>query len=201
MIYYSHFQIENTVTIWGFTGHRPPGLVDDPYDVWIYYPSKILPRLVDLGKGIIEKHNVEYAVIGMALGFDTGMGIACVQLGIPYLAAVPGEWFWNKMFPTDRERYSLLLEHADKVVYVEDLDKYRISNKKGFDVIKLHKRNEFIVDKCDVLGALWNGTPSGTGSTIQYAKKCDKDYNNFWKSWESGRDLPAKSTTEIRRMA
>jgi uncharacterized phage-like protein YoqJ len=183
--------------IWGFTGHRPPGLVNDP-DVWIDYHKKILPRLVDLGKGIIEKEQIEYAVIGMAQGFDTGMAIACVQLGIPYLAAVPGSWFSNRMYPKDRKIYSELLDHADKVVFVDQVETYQLVG--GNIVHKLHRRNEFIVDECDVLGVLWNGNPSGTSNCINYARRQGKPYHNFWNSWVNGRDKKATSTIEIRRI-
>ena len=34
----------------------------------------------------------------------------------------------------------------------------------------MKKRNRYMVDQADVLLAVWDGTPSGTGSTVQYAK-------------------------------
>jgi uncharacterized phage-like protein YoqJ len=39
-------------------------------------------------------------------------------------------------------------------------------------------RNEWMVDRCDLLIAVWNGTPGGTANCVAYAKKegCPIDY-------------------------
>jgi uncharacterized phage-like protein YoqJ len=39
----------------------------------------------------------------------------------------------------------------------------------------MQKRNEYMVDKCDKLLAVWNGTTGGTHNCIKYAKSKGKE--------------------------
>lgn len=39
---------------------------------------------------------------------------------------------------------------------------------------KLCKRNRYMVDQADVLIAVWDGSPSGTGKTVRYAHQQGK---------------------------
>lgn len=38
----------------------------------------------------------------------------------------------------------------------------------------MHKRNRYMVDQADYIIAVWNGKPSGTGKTLQYAQQQGK---------------------------
>ena len=38
----------------------------------------------------------------------------------------------------------------------------------------MQKRNRYMVDKADMVIAVWNGSPSGTGKTVAYAKEQGK---------------------------
>ena len=38
----------------------------------------------------------------------------------------------------------------------------------------MHKRNRYMVDQADYIIAVWNGKPSGTGKTVQYAQQQGK---------------------------
>ena len=38
----------------------------------------------------------------------------------------------------------------------------------------LRKRNQYMVDRADIVLAVWNGSPSGTGQTVWYARETEK---------------------------
>ena len=38
----------------------------------------------------------------------------------------------------------------------------------------MHKRNRYMVDQADFIIAVWDGRPSGTGKTVQYAQRQGK---------------------------
>ena len=38
----------------------------------------------------------------------------------------------------------------------------------------MHKRNRYMVDHSDYVIAVWDGSPSGTGKTVMYAKENHK---------------------------
>jgi uncharacterized phage-like protein YoqJ len=38
----------------------------------------------------------------------------------------------------------------------------------------MQKRNEYMIDKSDYVIAVWDGSPSGTGNTVRYAKQKNK---------------------------
>lgn len=38
----------------------------------------------------------------------------------------------------------------------------------------MDERNRYLVENCDILLAVWNGKPSGTGKTVDYAVRKGK---------------------------
>ena len=94
--------------------------------------------------------------------------------GIPFTAAVP---FYGQesMWPeSSQEEYNKLLKVAKDVVYICD---------KGYAPWKMQIRNEWMVDHCDTVLALWNGTDGGTANCIRYAQKKNKPIINLWDHW------------------
>jgi uncharacterized phage-like protein YoqJ len=102
----------------------------------------------------------------MALGVDQWAAMLCVKLNIPFIAAVPfpgQEGVW----PENSQRiYKLLLKKADDIVIVSDAP---------FKAAKLQKRNEWMVDQCDKLIAVFDGTDGGTSNCVKYAEKHNKE--------------------------
>ena len=43
-----------------------------------------------------------------------------------------------------------------------------------YAVWKMQKRNEWMVDNCDAVIAVWDGAPGGTANTVDYARKLGK---------------------------
>lgn len=83
-----------------------------------------------------------------------------VEIGAEIKIAAPFPGYdsrWNK---DDRENLARLQKYCN-IVYVSD----------HYTPYAYQKRNEYIVDRCDVLLAIWDGSASGTKNCIDYAVK------------------------------
>jgi len=71
------------------------------------------------------------------------------------------------MWPeSSQKEYKRLLAKAKEVVTVCE---------GAYSPHKMQLRNQYMVDRCDVLIAVWDGTPGGTGNCVGYAKKQGKE--------------------------
>ena len=143
------------------TGHRPPKL--GGYHLFLYW--------VNLANEYLVKNKPDKLISGMALGWDQALAQAAVDLQIPLLAAVPFIGQESKWPKASQMAYLELLEKADEVHIVSD---------GGYSAGKMQVRNEWMVDNCDHVLALWDGTGGGTGNCIQYAKSKDVKIVNLW---------------------
>jgi uncharacterized phage-like protein YoqJ len=141
-----------------FTGHRPDKLGN-------YVPDsepekRVRASLVGCLEALKADQPDLRAISGMALGVDQWAAEVCLSLEIPFMAAIPFEgqekiWPWSA-----KQRYYKLLELAEARITVCPGD-YR--------PYKLQKRNEWMVDNCDLLLAVWDGSPGGTANCVRYA--------------------------------
>lgn len=143
-----------------FTGHRPNKLggYNLPNQTYIYVCQQIEKTLKEL--------NPEKIISGMALGVDQWATSIAIKLGIPFIAAIPfiGQ---ERVWPESSKRtYHLLLKKASEQVIVSEGE---------YTAHKLQIRNEWMVDRCNKLIAIWNGTNGGTGNCVNYAKSINKD--------------------------
>lgn len=148
------------------TGHRP-----DKLGGYGWEPEA---RLRCLAISWLEVAKPERVISGMALGWDQALASAAHISGIPFTAAVPflGQ---EKMWPAEsQKRFQTLLEKAEKV---------EIVCSGGYSPAKMQKRNEWMVDNCTHVLALWNGTTGGTANCVKYAQKQEKPIINLWKEW------------------
>lgn len=149
------------------TGHRPDKLGG--------YNDKVKSKLVYLAE-VGLKMNEPYGVIsGMALGWDQALAIAAIELGIPLLAALPFKNQDCKWPDRSRKEYKNILSKADKIVIVSDGE---------YSASKMQKRNKWMVDNCDLLLALWNGSFGGTANCIEYANSVNRKIINMWSNYE-----------------
>lgn len=151
------------------TGHRPNKLGG--------YGPEVFERLVRLAWGYLERKNPDSVICGMALGWDMAVGQAAIELGIPMHAAVPfdgQEGMWPK---ASQNYYRGLLSLAASVTVVSP---------GGYSVSKMQTRNEWMVNRADVLVALWDGSNGGTGNCIGYAIHNPKvAVDNLWSQWST----------------
>jgi hypothetical protein len=149
------------------TGHRPKKLGG--------YSDRILFRLTDLARAYFLRNNPGKVISGMALGWDTAIALAAIELKIPLIAAVPfpsqgGNW----KNEADRTRYREILEQASEVHTISP-DPYSAG--------KLQIRNCWMCDRADKIVALFDGTSGGTANCLKYATNQGKEIDNLWKSW------------------
>ena len=164
-----------------FTGHRPQKL-EGGYD-WKH------PKNIELAKAIrnqvlklIEEENVNRFIFGGALGIDQMSFAICNRIketkypDLYLILAMPFENQANKWFKQeDRDRLIKQKELANEVILVDELKDFRYSVNNIPDKIyhpaKMQKRNEYMFDNCNYLIAIWDGTNSGTGNCVKYARK------------------------------
>lgn len=143
------------MTILAITGHRPDKLPGQ-YDLSHPFYSALEERLREI---ITEVQPVK-AFSGMALGVDQFFAELCTKLGIPWVAAIPfvGQ---ERIWPEEsKQKYQEILSHATEVVIVTP---------GNYAAYKMQIRNQYMVDNCDKLIAVWDGTAGGTGNCVQYA--------------------------------
>ena len=143
-----------------FTGHRPNKLggYKIPNPTYIKVCQEIDKALKEL--------KPEKVITGMALGIDQWAASVAHKLDIPYLAAIPFEG-QEKAWPEESQKiFRLLRKLAAEEVIVSP---------GGYTANKMQVRNEWMVDHCDKLIAVWDGTEGGTGNCVKYAKSIGKD--------------------------
>lgn len=138
-----------------FTGHRPQKLggYNIPNPIYDFVKKQINQVLTELSPKTV--------ISGMALGVDQWAAEICIDLQIPFIAAIPfigQENYWPE---ESRKRYSDLLAHAESIECI---------NNGGFASWKMQTRNVWMVDNSDVLVAVFDGTPGGTKNCFDYAE-------------------------------
>lgn len=145
-----------------FTGHRPQKL-DHDYDGTSPLSMKIRGRIIkELAAHGYKSGKIDHTIVGMALGIDMLAAQISLDLGIPFVAAIPFVGQHLKWPLKSRERYKYLLSKAVEIVNVSGDDKYKPQY--------MQLRNIWMVDKCTKLFAIWDGSTGGTFNCVQYAK-------------------------------
>ncbi len=153
------------------TGHRPEKLLIGSSNA---YDPRVFQRVVDLARAVLERRRTTRVISGMALGWDTALATAAVQLGIPFDAYIPFEGQESRWPTPARRRYQELLARAARIVVVCP---------GGYSREKLQRRNERMVDDADHLLALWSGAPGGTRDCLVYAELRGRTHENLWRHW------------------
>ena len=143
-----------------FTGHRPNKLGGYrlPNPTYVHVCQQIDSTLRALKPDTV--------ISGMALGIDQWAAHIAYRLGIPFIAAVPfvGQ---EKAWPiASQTTYQKLIKLAKEVVIVSEGE---------YAPIKMQIRNQWMVDHCDTLIAVWDGSAGGTGNCVKYAQSVNKN--------------------------
>lgn len=148
------------------TGHRPDKLGG--------YSESVRVRLRLLAVSWLVENRPNKIISGMALGWDQAVAEAAVELYIPFIAAIPfkgQELHWPQ---SSQDRYTHLLSLADSVTVVSS---------GSYATWKMQTRNEWMVNQCNLVLALWDGSSGGTGNCIKYARQQLKPIENLWTQW------------------
>ena len=143
------------------TGHRPEKCGG--------YSEEAQVRLKKLAIDWLIALRPRGAISGMALGWDTAIVEACLDLGLPYVACIPFEGQDSKWFPESRRAYKTYINRAAKLI---------VCSSGNYAREKMQIRNERMIDLAlkngpgpdnTILLALWNGATGGTNNCLTYA--------------------------------
>ena len=156
---------EKSLAFTGLRPHKLPWGFDESRPACLSLRIAIRERLIKL----IEEENVRRYLSGMAMGIDMICAEIVLELkerypDITLEAALPNkeqDILWPQKY---RDRYRAILGKCDSI--------HAVSEEYTDDCME--KRNRYMVDKCDMVLAVWNGKPGGTGNTIAYAQKRKK---------------------------
>lgn len=154
--------------ILGFTGHRPASLPGK-------YSERTNRALLNTVDFILARYRPTKVISGMALGWDTAVAECAVNKGIGLIAAVPFKSQPSRWPPTSRDRYQKLLNRAERV---------EIISPGGYSVRAMQQRNRWIIDRCDLLMALWHQGKGGTKNCVDYALFINRPTFNCWTTFE-----------------
>jgi uncharacterized phage-like protein YoqJ len=142
-----------------FTGHRPAKLggFKLPNDTYIKVCREIDKALKEL--------KPEKVITGMALGVDQWAAMIAYKLGIPFLAAIPFENQESKWPEKSQKTYRILRKLATEEAIVSE---------GSYSVDKMQTRNVWMVDNCNHLIAVWDGSAGGTSNCVKYAESIGK---------------------------
>lgn len=149
-----------------FTGHRPNkiGGYNNTHPLRIKIKEAIHDALTRAIVKFGDTHEIT-VITGGALGVDQDAARVAHALGLPFIVAVPflGQ---ENMWPKDsQDKYKKMLSLAKEV---------KIVSEGGYTVNKMQIRNQWMVDNCDALVAVWDGTSGGTANCVRYAMSVDK---------------------------
>lgn len=153
-----------------FTGHRPQNLPfgfdeRNPDCIWLKQ------RLETEIRRLITYEHTTCFYSGMGLGVDQWAAEIVLKLREKYSyirlkCVLPCETqaeFWTE---PQRDRYFSIVEQCDEEIMLQG------PYTKGC----MQKRNKFMVDSSNIVLAVWNGEEaSGTGSTVRYAQKKERE--------------------------
>lgn len=148
-----------------FTGHRPNRLYG--YDPKIKGNLELIKNLKDIIEFYINNHGVDTFITGMALGVDTWAARIILKLKesnptLKLVAAIPCKNQYKKWNQSSIEEYKYILSKCDMIHYVSEND---------YTNYCMVNRDKWMVDNSSYIIAVWNGSNSGTGTTVKYAVK------------------------------
>jgi uncharacterized phage-like protein YoqJ len=158
------------------TGHRPAEL--GGYKT----PNPLYAVVINELVKAFELLKPDYVLTGMALGVDQWAAELCLNMSIPFVAAIPFENQDSMWPPHSKAKYQWLLQHAYQ---------RQIICQGGFEAWKMQRRNEWMIDSCGHVVAVWNGSPGGTANCVAYAMKQGKPIY-YCTLPPAGMDLTAK---------
>lgn len=137
------------------TGHRPSKIGGYEFDA----PQREWVR--QMLRALLAELKPQYCISGMALGVDQDFAFVCVEMQIPFVAAIPfvgQELSWPH---NSKGFYYDLLAHAYCQFVVTG---------GSYSPHKMDLRNRWMVDNSDILIAVFDGSKGGTHNCVEYAE-------------------------------
>ncbi len=160
-----------------FTGYRPnkfPFSLEEENDGY----TKLTDVLYDTLETLILNNGADCFYYGACYGFDIVAAETVIKLKEKYpqiklVSVLPFADFYNGFSASWKRRAEICEKKTDEQIIV-----YATKNKTCF-----YDRNELLVNKCDLLVCFDKGIArSGTGQTVNKAKKQNKPIINIYES-------------------
>ena len=141
-----------------FTGHRPERLE-------IPEPEVISGLKVEIHQAIAD--GFQTFISGVSRGVDLWAAEIVLALrdegaAVRLICASPYQGFESRWSQEWQKRYCQVMKRADLVRFICP----------GYSRNCFQRRNEWMVDHSALVIAVYNGQPSGTRNTIEYARRC-----------------------------
>lgn len=158
------------------TGHRPQKLGG--------FSEEAENSLVDIATTGLAMLQPGLVITGMALGWDMAVARAARSLGIRYVCAIPFKG-QESIWPQNRkDMYRELLGSAYKSFVLSE---------GGFSGKSMQLRNQWMVDNCTLLMAMWDGSTGGTHNCVKYALSVGRPLVNLYPLYEQKENSHSKS--------
>lgn len=146
-------------------GHSPARLGGDA----------VFPRLVEFAEKTLGQMAPSKVITGLDLGWGVAVAQACIDLNIPFVAALPYDGSTSHWCSIDRRYGDMLLERAHETVVVTPGDR---------EEWKIGRRNRWMIDQSDILAVLYDGGGEGrTACMVAHAEGRGIVTLNFWDAW------------------
>ena len=155
-----------TLAFTGLRPHKLPFGFNERHAACVALKTAIREQVIKL----IEEENVLHYISGMAIGSDQICAEIVLALkseypGITLEAAIPCRNQDIKWQDKDRIRYRRILEMCDSIHIVSE----------SYTSNCMMARNQYMANKCDILVAIWDNKPGGTGNTVRFAREYGKE--------------------------
>ncbi len=152
------------------TGHRPNKLGGYSVDLRV----RLTDHAVSYLHYINKTNPISEVISGMALGWDTAIAEAALQLSLPLVCAIPFPQ-QPALWPSHSVAYWAEIKAKAKEVHI-------VSD--FYTPTAFQQRNEWMVDRANYILALWNGSEGGTANCLTYARLKNKFILNVWDSFK-----------------
>jgi uncharacterized phage-like protein YoqJ len=152
--------------ILGFTGHRPNSLPGK-------YSERTYQALLDTANFVLTQYRPTAVISGFAIGWDTAIAECAIKQNIALIAAIPCQSQSCQWPKSSQIKYWQLL---DKASYVNIISS-------SYSPQAMQLRNQYIVDRCHQLMALWHQGSSGTAHCVNYALRMNRLTFNCWDTF------------------
>lgn len=147
-----------------FSGHRPENLPGDGNTSDIGYRMLISMLYLEIEESINNGYKVFYS--GMARGIDLVAANIVLEERVKHpdiklVCVIPYEGQNKDYLPIEKLEYSSIIKTADEVICLSD----------RYYPDCMRERNRYMVDHSDKLIAVMKNPRSGTGMTVNFARK------------------------------
>lgn len=136
-------------------------------------------RLVSLAYDWLLDEQPDTVITDLQLGFGQAVATAALEHGIPVVAYIAHMGQGDRWSKADNERYQSLIRRC-KI----NLIRPSVPANDAVAAELVARCHEAMVDNCNLVLALWDGSDGGTANCVRYAEDKFIDVQNIWDRWK-----------------